>query len=79
MDFATLLRVTRVMLNWRQSQMAEALGVRVETISAWETTEREPRAPIKRLLKITCERNGIIYNERGYPEYAQRENLEPPS
>lgn len=77
MDFATKLRVIRIMLNWRQSQMAEAFGVTKETISLWETGHREPRQFIQRMLNILAERNGIIINERGYPEYAERKSSEP--
>lgn len=70
MDFATKLRVIRVMLNWHQWQMAEALNVKEKTVSAWETAGRQPHPSTQRLLDIIAERNGLIFNERGYPEYA---------
>lgn len=75
MDFATTLRVIRVMLNWRQAHIAEAFSVTPETVSMWETAQREPHITVKRMLIILAERNGVILNQRGFPEYAQREGF----
>lgn len=70
-DAATQLRMMRILLNWRQVQMAEALSVSRESVCAWETAHRKMPKMAQRLLAILAERNGIIFNERGYPEYAE--------
>lgn len=75
LDFACKLRLVRTLLNWRQEGMAESFGVNIDTISAWETGRREPTARKQRLLIILGEREGLIFNGRGYPEYAERKNL----
>lgn len=72
LDFALKVRLVRTLLNWRQEGMAEAFGVNIDTISAWETGLREPSAKKQRLLVILGEREGLIFNGRGYPEYAER-------
>ena len=69
-DFATKVRLIRDLLGWRQYRMAEEMGVTPQTISDWEMGIREPRGLAKRILNILAERNGVIFNERGYPEYA---------
>lgn len=69
LDFACKLRLVRTLLNWRQEGMAESFGVNIDTISAWETGRREPSARKQRLLIILGEREGLWFNERGYPEY----------
>lgn len=76
MKFATRLRVIRTMLDWSQDQMAEAFGVSKETISVWENGHREPHPTFQRMLVFLAERNGIIWNQRGYPEYAERARTE---
>jgi DNA-binding transcriptional regulator YiaG len=76
LDFATKIHLVRVLLNIRQGGMAEALGVTPETISFWETGSREPREVTKRMLTIFAEREGLIWNERGYPEYAKNHSSE---
>lgn len=70
LDFALKLRLARTLLNMRQGGLAESLGVTPETISFWETGAREPREVVKRMFYIFAEREGLIWNERGYPEYA---------
>ena len=77
MDFATTIRILRVMLNWRQSQMAEALNVTTETVSRWETDTYVPHSAIRRFVVIIAERNGVIFNQKGFPEYAHGKGFEP--
>lgn len=67
------------MLNWHQWQMAEALNVKEKTVSAWETAERKPHPSVPGFLKILAERHGIIYNERGFPEYANGQGPQSPA
>lgn len=77
LDFATRLRIIRIMLNRTQSGLAEELAVTRETLCAWETGLRLPRVPMQRMITIHAEREGVVLNERGYPEYAQRQSSEP--
>lgn len=71
-DFATQLRLTRDLLGWRQYRMAEALGVHANTVSIWEMGAREPHASYPRMLKILAEREGLIYDEEGYPKHGRQ-------
>lgn len=80
MKFGRILLTIRVMLEWPQWKMAEALSVKVKTISAWENGRREPHPAIPRLLKILAERNGIVYEideDKGYMKYV-RQSIESP-
>lgn len=77
LDFACKLRLVRTLLNWRQEGMAESFGVNIDTISAWETGRREPSARKQRLLIILGEREGLWFNHRGYPEYAEKRFVPP--
>lgn len=70
-DFATRVRLTRVLLNWRQSRLAGAMGFLLDTVSAWETGSREPRPLVKRLLVILAEREDIQFDKAGYPSFKE--------
>lgn len=59
--------------------MAEAFGVNVDTISAWERGQREPSAKKQRLLVILAEREGIQFDLKGYPQYAERTSSQSPA
>jgi DNA-binding transcriptional regulator YiaG len=48
-----------------QEQMAEALGVRQQTISEWETGAYRPRGASERLLTIVADDAGYTYNPQG--------------
>ena len=78
-DFPTQLRLIRVLLNLRQKGMADLLGVKADTLSAWETGWREPGKTMQRMTIILAEREGVILNDRGYPEYAQRQGSQSPT
>jgi DNA-binding transcriptional regulator YiaG len=45
-----------------QDELAEALGVRQQTISEWETGAYRPRGASGRLLSIVAERAGFEYD-----------------
>lgn len=77
LDFATQLRLTRVLLNCRQEYVAELFGVHPDTISAWETGLREPLAKVQRRLRVIGERGGLQYDLKGYPQYAERTSSKP--
>ena len=70
LDFATQIRLTRDLLGWRQYRMAEAMGVHPNTISIWEMNLREPHPCYERMLVILAQREGLRFNPRGYPEFA---------
>lgn len=78
-SFGLQVRIIRGLLKWDQDRMAECFAVSRETISRWETEFREPRAKTKRLLAIIAERNEIVFDKKGFPERAKRENSEPPA
>jgi DNA-binding transcriptional regulator YiaG len=44
-----------------QEQLAEALGVRQQTISEWETAVYRPRGASERLLTIVADDAGYTY------------------
>lgn len=58
---AESVRGLRHHMQLTQSQLAEALGVRQQTISEWETGMYEPRGASGRLLTIVAERAGFAY------------------
>ena len=66
-DFATKVRLARVLLNSRQFHFAQALGVAPITMSRWETAAQVPHRTTQRMFVIFAERSGIIFDERGYP------------
>ena len=41
-DFGTWLRVERLARDWRQADMAKALGVSTNTVARWERGEVSP-------------------------------------
>lgn len=41
-DFGTWLRVERLARDWRQADMAKALGVSANTVARWERGEVSP-------------------------------------
>jgi len=55
------VRGLRRHLELTQEQLAEALGVRQQTVSEWETGAYRPRGASGRLLTIVAERAGFRY------------------
>jgi DNA-binding XRE family transcriptional regulator len=66
-DFATKVRLTRVLLNYRQWAIAQPMGVAPITMSRWETGTQVPHRTTQRMFVIFAERSGIVFDERGYP------------
>ena len=51
-------------LQVTQSELAEELGVRQQTVSEWETGQYRPRGASAKLLGIIAERAGFEYGSR---------------
>ena len=66
-DFATKVRLTRVLLNRPQFAFARAMGVAPITMSRWETATQVPHRTTQRMFVIFAERNGVVFDDRGYP------------
>ncbi len=52
-------------LGLTQTQMAEEMGTRQQTISEWETGQYEPRGASAQLLTLIAERAGFVYEGKG--------------
>ena len=55
------VRRLRRHMELTQEQLAEALGVRQQTISEWETGQYQPRGASERLLSIVADDAGYEY------------------
>ena len=44
-----------------QSELAEEIGVRQQTVSEWETGQYTPRGASEKLLNMVAERGGFGY------------------
>lgn len=58
---ATSVRALRRHMALTQEQLAEALGVRQQTVSEWETGAYRPRGASGRLLTIVADDAGYEY------------------
>ena len=66
-DFATKVRLTRVLLNHCQWVFARAMGVAPITMSRWETGTQLPHRTTQQMFVTLAERNGIAFDAHGYP------------
>lgn len=55
------VRGLRRHMELTQEQLADALGVRQQTISEWETGQYQPRGASGRLLSIVADDAGYVY------------------
>jgi DNA-binding transcriptional regulator YiaG len=60
-----LVKALRRYLNLNQSQLAEELGVRQQTVSEWETGMYAPSRAMSKYLSLVAERAGFTYGEEG--------------
>ena len=74
-DFATKVRLTRVLLNSRQWAIAQTMGVAPITMNRWETGAQVPHLTTQRMFVKFAERSGITFDERGYPSLSPSDNL----
>ena len=58
------IRALRQHLRLTQTQLAEQLGTRQQTISEWETGMYQPKGTSVTLLTIVAERSGFQYEPR---------------
>lgn len=61
------IRRLRSRLGLTQSELADELGVRQQTVSEWETGLYRPRGASVRLLQIVAERAGVDAYDAGEP------------
>jgi DNA-binding transcriptional regulator YiaG len=61
---AETIKALRDHLQLTQTQMAEALGTRQQTISEWEVGMYKPRGGMARLLTLVAERAGFEYQAK---------------
>lgn len=58
---AEMIRALRHYMNVSQSELAEELGVRQQTVSEWETEIYTPKKAMSKLLGFIAERAGFKY------------------
>lgn len=61
------IKALRKHLKMTQSEMAQELGTRQQTISEWEMGLYEPRGATSTLLGIVAERTGFRYSGEDRP------------
>lgn len=59
------MRALRRHMALTQDQLAEALGVRQQTVSEWETGAYQPRGASEKLLTIVADDAGYDYSADG--------------
>ncbi len=60
---ADKVRSLRTHLKLTQSELADELNVRQQTVSEWETAQYRPRGASERLLTFVAERAKFRYGE----------------
>ncbi|MDA0353109.1 MAG: helix-turn-helix transcriptional regulator [Chloroflexi bacterium] len=61
------VRALRGWLDQSQTDLADRLGTRQQTVSEWETGSSQPRRMSQRLLHLVAEETGFYEVERGTP------------
>lgn len=59
------IKALRLQMGLSQSQLAEELGVRQQTISDWETSVYEPNRATSKYLSMVAEKAGFKYKTEG--------------
>jgi DNA-binding transcriptional regulator YiaG len=59
---AERVRALRRRLSLTQQQLADALGVRQQTVSEWETGIYQPRGASARMLRVVAEHTSATYD-----------------
>jgi DNA-binding transcriptional regulator YiaG len=63
-----LIKALRHHMSMSQTQMAEELSVRQQTISEWETGMYQPTRAMAKLLTLVAERAGFLYGAENSAE-----------
>lgn len=58
---AAQCRAARALLEWTESQLAEAAGVEVEVVRQLEARFRRPTAPQQRRIRKALEEGGVVF------------------
>jgi DNA-binding transcriptional regulator YiaG len=69
---AERVRTLRERLGLTQRQLADALGVRQQTVSEWETGIYQPRGASAHMLRVVAERSGAVYDGGSSQEATDR-------
>ena len=75
---AESVRDLRRRLGMTQSDLAEELGVRQQTVSEWETGVYRPRGASARMLRHVAERPSSGYNASPTDDDAERDQHQLP-
>ena len=60
---ADLIKAFREQMGWTQTELADKLGMRQQTISEWETGLYEPKRSTSKFLTMFAEQAGFQYGE----------------
>jgi DNA-binding transcriptional regulator YiaG len=71
------IQALRQHLGYTQTEMAEMLGTRQQTISEWETGMYQPRGASTTLLSIVAERASFDYNAEPVDDKAVTRKIHP--
>jgi transcriptional regulator with XRE-family HTH domain len=63
-----LVKAFREQMGWTQTELADKLGMRQQTISEWETGMYEPKRSTSKFLTMFAEQTGFKYGESETPE-----------
>lgn len=74
---AEAVRALRARLGLTQSELAERLGTRQQTVSEWETGASTPRRMSRRLLRMVAEDAGL-YDASPPPDASPPVESNPP-
>lgn len=67
LEFRTISRVARVLMDMNQRQMGEALGLNLEAVSCWERGATMPSLKHRKAFEVLCEKHGIGFLANGMP------------
>jgi transcriptional regulator with XRE-family HTH domain len=63
-----LVKAFREQMGWTQTELADKLGMRQQTISEWETGMYEPKRSTSKFLTMFAEQTDFKYGESETPE-----------
>jgi transcriptional regulator with XRE-family HTH domain len=67
LEFKTISRIARVLMDMRQKDLAEALGMELESISCWERGLTSPSARHRKAFEALCVKRGVGFTATGMP------------